>query len=733
MDFCRELLSLKGFASLNPPQAKAVQLGLGVDDCNYLVVAPTASGKSFLGELAVFRALKAGKKAVWTVPLRALASQIKDDLGFLEKCGFKTASSTDTDYDNPNSELASADVIVATNEKMDAWLRNKPAWIREVGVVVCDEVHEIRDGERGATIDFLLTRLRLMPDGSRPQIIALSATIGNPKKFAKWLGAKLVSSEWRSTKLLEGTVFIEGGHCRVEPEMEGFPSKLRFSIAKSESSASTFSVARHFNEQGLQVLVFVPSRKRAESMAREYASIASYCNNVGGAGEGAEIEGGDGVGDAELAVLLKKGIAFHHAGLSSSARQRVEQKYGEEKVLALFATTTLAAGMNLPAKAVIIADTVIGAQTPLSVSRYKQMCGRAGRPKYHDAGYAFLASKGIRAASANYQKYCLGTPEDLESPFNEHELNSLLLAIIQSGLASTPEEVKQFVLKTFFAECFGDKGRVARFAERGVEWLAANGLAAMRGHALVPTRFGDLAARLLVRPETAVLIRDEASGRNSRMQFLHSLAKSFELRFTVSQNTRLESREVETLEDCGILIGGEQVENDAELAASMQAGKIALVLNKWSQGVPMPLICSEFGEMPGNIERITGAAKWIAHAARALLANATPEQATWCTEAKTGIPCDAEFLRTKNVVGRETIAQTLHGISIAKGRLWVPEDLQNLEANDFTRLAGVSQARAKALAEKSSAKPSGAIRASAKKAGGNGINFVQKSLSETFI
>ncbi len=693
LDYLAELLDAKGFSSPNPPQKKAVELGLGKTNENFLIVAPTGSGKSFLGELAIFRALCLGKKAVWTVPLRALASQIREDLGFLEKQGFKISSSTDTDYDNPNEEHAQADAIVATNEKMDAWLRSKPPWIASIGTIVCDEVHEIRDENRGTTIDFLLSRVRAMPQEQRPQIIALSATIGNPKKFAKWLGAKALESNWRATRLHEATVFPEGTFARIEPEAEGFPKKLKLQQGKSENSAAIFSIAKHVESEGEQTLVFTSTRKRAESLAREYAELCEPAGNSANGEEGA------------WEYFFSRKTAFHHAGLASEDRAKIEGAFKKGAVSCLFATTTLAAGMNLPAKAVVVADTFLGARESLSVSKYKQMCGRAGRPKYHEAGFAFIACKGMRFASEMYSKYALGTPEDLESPFNEHELNSLLLAIVQS-VSNNEEEVQKFVQSTFFAECFGDREKIRALATQGLQWLEKEKLAEKKNGGLFATRFGSLASKLLVRPETAVLLRDETAREKNRHAFYFSICKSLEMRLTVSENTRLSPSHREELERAGAkLADGRELDGaEASFAAGEQSGKAALILERWSRGVPIAVICGEFGEMPGNIERVALAAKWIAHAAEALIANAGEEQTQWCREAKTGIPIDAEFLRTKNLVGRETISQVLHAISISKGALWSKEDLLGLNEADFERLAGISKKRAQALAQKSGGK-----------------------------
>ena len=201
----KALISQLGYSSLYPPQEMAVKSGI-LEYERILVTTPTASGKTLIAMMAILKAVEKGMKAVYLTPLRALASEKYDDLKILEKLdlgGSKIrVTVATTDYDSSGNELAGADVIVLTNEKMDTLFRHNAEWLGNVGIFVSDEVHLIGDRERGPTLEMMLTKIRR--NYPQSQVVALSATVANSDEIADWLGCKLVESDWRPTKLVEG-------------------------------------------------------------------------------------------------------------------------------------------------------------------------------------------------------------------------------------------------------------------------------------------------------------------------------------------------------------------------------------------------------------------------------------------------------------------------------------------------------------------------------------------------
>lgn len=200
-----ELLEKKGFDTLRPSQHKSIKAGLFKDE-NLLVCTPTASGKTLVAELAALNAIIHDEgKALYVVPLRALASekykQFKKDYPSL-KIGLSSG-----EVDQADKGLERFDLIVLTSEKLDSLLRHHTPWLRRVKTVVFDEIHLLNDHSRGPTLEIVITLLRNML--KELQIIGLSATIGNPKELAEWLEAQLVQDNWRPTTLYKAVAIGE--------------------------------------------------------------------------------------------------------------------------------------------------------------------------------------------------------------------------------------------------------------------------------------------------------------------------------------------------------------------------------------------------------------------------------------------------------------------------------------------------------------------------------------------
>lgn len=194
-----------GIVDLYPPQREAVDKGL-LDGENIVAAIPTASGKTLLAELCMLKSIGMGGKCLYIVPLKALASEKYSRFREFESLGIKVGIATG-DLDSREEWLGKNDIIIATSEKVDSLLRNESSWMKEINTVVADEVHLLNSVNRGPTLEITLAKLIHLNPGS--QIIALSATIGNPEDIAGWLGARLVVSEWRPTDLYEG-ILLDG-------------------------------------------------------------------------------------------------------------------------------------------------------------------------------------------------------------------------------------------------------------------------------------------------------------------------------------------------------------------------------------------------------------------------------------------------------------------------------------------------------------------------------------------
>ncbi len=200
-DISKEIYEIlkKDIKELRPSQSKAIKAGL-FQNKNLLVCTPTASGKTLIAELALTNNIKKGK-AIYIVPLKALANEKFKDFKKRYDHLFNIALSIGN-LDSADPHLENYDLIICTAEKLDSLIRHHCPWLNDVKTVIVDEVHLLNDIGRGPTLEILLTILKkILPDA---QIIALSATIGNPKELAEWLDAELIIDNWRPVKLKKG-------------------------------------------------------------------------------------------------------------------------------------------------------------------------------------------------------------------------------------------------------------------------------------------------------------------------------------------------------------------------------------------------------------------------------------------------------------------------------------------------------------------------------------------------
>jgi len=202
----KEVLKKENITELRPAQEKAIKAGL-FKGKNLLICTPTASGKTLIAEMAAAKQILEGKgKTIYIVPLVALASEKHKE--FKRKYGhlFKIALSIG-DYDSSDTHLIDADLIICTAEKLDSLIRHHTPWLKFVSLVVIDEIHLLNDMSRGPTLEIIITVVKkLLP---KVQLLALSATIGNPKELAEWLEAELIIDNWRPVPLKKG-VYLQG-------------------------------------------------------------------------------------------------------------------------------------------------------------------------------------------------------------------------------------------------------------------------------------------------------------------------------------------------------------------------------------------------------------------------------------------------------------------------------------------------------------------------------------------
>ncbi len=610
-------LKRRGVETLFPPQEMAVRAGL-LEGENLVVAAPTASGKTLIAILAAARHLSSRTgKVLYLTPLRSLATEKYEEFSELfERLGYRVAVSIG-DYDSSGEWLGRYDLIVATNEKADSLLRHGAPWFREISLVVADEVHLVGEGGRGPTLELLLSRIRrVLP---RAQVLGLSATIRNVEEIAGWLGAKAVVSGWRPVPLREGVYYdgyveyADGGGREVEVRHE----------------SPVLDLAEDTLREGGQVLIFTFKRRAAVSLA---SRLAALTERYVGRGERSQLQRVSAqllarehnVVTEKLSSLIAKGVAFHHAGLSYASRKVVEDAFRGNLVKVVVATPTLAAGVNLPARRVIVADrhkynVELGVYEEISVMEYKQMAGRAGRPKYDRVGEAVLVARTLDEAEYLMEEYVRAQPERIVSKLSsERALRGQLLAEVASGLASSFAELEETLKRTLFA-AQSDVGYVMKLARRVVGELAASGFLEERDGRLAATALGRRVAELYIDPRTASIVLDRltASGALADLTYLHLVAATPDMpRLYIRRGEREWLDELLRLRANELAFPPPEDPDDYEMYLSEL--KVAAMLLDWVEEKPDDYIYERYDVGPGDLYALIQTAEWLLYAAAEL-------------------------------------------------------------------------------------------------------------------
>lgn len=340
-----------GIEHLMPVQQLSVEKGL-LEGKDLLVVSATASGKTFIGEMAGMKNLLEGRgRMLFLVPLVALANQkyerFRDRYGHLMQIALQTGlSRLNLPETRPVGDRdINAPVVVGTYEGIDHALRTgRP--LKNIGTVVIDEIQMLEDPDRGHRLDGLIARLKhIAPDA---QLLYLSATIGLPGLLAEKLKADLVRYASRPVPLERHLLFVERG------KKIGFIKQMVAEEYKVQSSKGYRG----------QTIIFTNSRARCHVVADAIGRKASP----------------------------------YHAGLSSRERRDVERRFAEGEISAVVTTAALAAGVDFPASQVIFDALAMGIEW-LTVQEFHQMMGRAGRPDFHDLGRVVILAEPGRSYS----------------------------------------------------------------------------------------------------------------------------------------------------------------------------------------------------------------------------------------------------------------------------------------------------------------------------------------------
>lgn len=683
----RKVVEAAGIRSLYPPQGQA--LGPVMRGESVLLACPTASGKSLVAYLALVRAALAHATGLYLVPLRALAQEKFDELSQFESLGLRIGVSTG-ELDLSPKALERLDILVATSEKADSLLRRGSPWLDRLGCVVADEVHLLRDPDRGPTLEVCLTRLRRL----RPelQVVALSATVGNSEELARWLNARHIASEFRPIPLRCGVyydsriTFTDLTTRAIPPPGEPLPRLVRTVLS-----------------EGGQALVFVNTRRSSEQTAQALAPTVraslttATLTDARAASEAlGEIAEEATEGSRKLAALLPNGIGFHNASLTNAERRIVERAFRDRIVKVLVATPTLAAGINLPARRVIVRDTTryddqLGLQAPIPALEVQQMCGRAGRPGLDPAGEAVLVARSEAEVESYLDDYLSAPPEPVRSQLAaEPALRMHLLALVASGAVSGAEDLERFFESTFFGHARPVRELDAIVANVRT-FLEAEGLLE-RGGRLAATEFGRMTSELYLDPLSAIVLRGALERAPigvrpfallAAISVTPDLAPMFLRR---SEEKTLLDRFLE--EEPELLVKPEEEPLRLDLDLFLARLKTACVLEAWTSETPIVEISDRFNIGAGDVRGRVEDAEWLLGAATRLSLR---------FQRRATRTLDALALRVRYGVGEELLDLVrLSGIGRVRGRALFDAgfaDREALRSASIGRLESILKSR----------------------------------------
>ncbi len=670
----RDLFSSEGIVELYPPQNLLVESG-AMEGRNTVLSTPTASGKTFAAELLMAGKLSEGKKIVYVVPLKALAYEKYLDFKKYEKLGFKVRIEIgDLDSSRYRNSL-DFDVLVSTAEKCDSILRSRPEWFENTGMLVLDEVHLIAS-DRGPVYEILAAKFRKL--FSEMQILALSATIGNPEELSGWLDAELVSSEWRPVELTEKVA------------------------VGADKNRKLVELVRDSLVDGGQTLVFVSSRRSAESVAENLGlALGLEC--------GVELEGlGEEILNAltspteqcrRLSVCARNGVVFHHAGITGRQRTLIEDAFREGLLKVIAATPTLAAGVNLPSRTVIVRDlTRYGSSGSkyIPVLEYKQQVGRAGRPKYDRVGLAYSIARNESEADFVFEKYVKGEIESIYSVLGvEPVLRCHVLASIASSFTRTGDSLTEFFQSTFFGFQYGIEG-FSSLLEKVLDKLEFWGFirTGMDG-LLLPTDLGRRISELYIDPQTAfnyinLMQKAEKEDRFPSLGLLEMLCDSAELPLLYVKKGDEQTLWEEAFQNPGQLL--RELDGFELDYGFLERYRTAKLLELWVSEASEEFIYKRFNIPPGMLYRKTSVAEWLAYSASEIarileLKKSAGEMSKMELRLRNGVREELVPLIKIKGIGRIR-ARRLYNMGYKK-----PSDLREADIKELASVVGRETAR----------------------------------------
>lgn len=626
-DLLKGSLTNWGIEYLTDVQRTALEAGIASGG-NFIVCAPTSTGKTLIAEIAVHQALRRGDRCLYLVSHKALAVQKYND--FLIKFGqensnpFGSVAISTGDLEEGDIQ---SDILVSTYEKGLVLVLSGQLDPHDC-VVVADELQIIGDPTRGAGIEIFCASLR---QKTVKQFLALTATVENPNDLASWLECELVQSHTRDVDLFQEIWYrrqcyrITFGQDTgaVDNNYRYYPSDL-------------LDVVDHLiRQERAPILVFTESRREASRFADIFGRRRQKHASAIGIAEQLELFSEPTEVSANLQNSAERRIAIHTADLSPQERQVIEKGFLNGEFDVCFATSTLAAGVNFPFRTVVFPKLTYQygdrAGTRISRADYRNMSGRAGRLGMHDLGYAVLLPKdGPESNHAN----AIVLPENdrVQSQLARLTMRKAVLALFAAGGVHTKTELKEFFENTYYWYQLVERNPskledVLTSAERALIWLIDDEFLEQDDETFLVTPLGQATAWSGLLPTTV----------KSFVALLEQHCEDLEDRFSEFTGALIhwvcDSDEFQSESPSRFLpfpIGGESIGSAAFVSSQVlfnqldrtdtQLCQSVHALCLFIEGIEERIIFRQTKISSGNVHRLAGDISWVIDGLRTIAA-----------------------------------------------------------------------------------------------------------------
>ena len=637
---------------------------------NSIIAAPTSSGKTFVGEVLAIRAASSLHRAIYLVPYKALAEE--KYLDFWESYGRLGISVvvSSGDYSEYDNDIRRGDfgIAVIIYEKMAQLLVDSPGIVADCHLLIVDEAQIISDKTRGPLLELLLTRIKLLRPA--PQIVLLSATIKDPGGLDTWLSATVIETQNRPVPLWEGVLGSGGDvnlHCVAEGQTKTAQYELSGDIKVTDDILSSLVKGMRSGEQALIFRTRVDDTESSATSLAEAMTVEPVSSDVRSRIMSLE--------DTPLRSFLQryadKRVAYHNAGLAVEERRLVESLFRDGTLRAIVTTATLAAGVNLPADIVIMADMKryifeLGSRVYIDVSEYKNCAGRAGRYGQRESGTTLILAQQPGDARILETKYIMGEPPAIESAIPmQLNMTQQVLSVIAGQLADTPADTTKLFCESYAFQSFyapnNCEHELVDVIAQSIEQLTSLGLIEQDGEKPKITALGTVAARSGVCIDTFGVLKELA-----------------------------EDGDLETMKPEEIFMAVANV-NEMQPLRPFSESQRAELLTRWVAGESTMQLSSDYSDRYsvgyGRIRDLGNVAEWLLSTAAAIAEVMSVGEtriarlADLAREAHLGVPIELAPLAELRAIPRSDILR-LHnnekGIRITK-----PDDILDSDPSLF--------------------------------------------------